>query len=203
MSDSVLSSSAHLQELLDLFRAGHAPACDALLQHSLERVRQLAHQMFHQHANLHRLDETDDVLQKAMIRLRQALSKLKPAHVRAFYGLAARQIRWVLRDLAREMARARAVVRTGRGLPACPLGEGEPIDRADEPGDLLAWSEFHESIERLPDEARQMFDLLYYEALPQAEVAALLQVSLRTVKRRWQRARLLLHQALQGERPGG
>src|SRR5262249_55008315 len=157
--DSVLSSSAYLQELLDLFRAGDAPACDALLQHSLERVRSLAHRMFRPHANLHQLDETDDVLQKAMIRLRQALIKVKPTHVRAFYALAARQIRWVLRDLAREMANARAVML----VSVWSLEE-------DEPSDLLSWSEFHEKIERLPDEDRQMFDLLFYEALPQAEV---------------------------------
>src|SRR5262249_10543168 len=112
----------------------------------------------------------------------------------AFYALAARQIRWVLRDLAREMASARAVMANGCALPASSL--------EDEPGDLLSWSEFHEKIERLPDDDRQMFDLLFYEALPQGEVAAWLQLSLRTVKRRWQRARFLLHRAMDGERPG-
>ena len=37
-----LSSSTYLQDLLDLLQAGDASACDALLQHSLERFRQLA-----------------------------------------------------------------------------------------------------------------------------------------------------------------
>ncbi|MBL8798147.1 MAG: helix-turn-helix domain-containing protein, partial [Planctomycetia bacterium] len=46
------------------------------------------------------------------------------------------------------------------------------------------------------------FDLLFYQGLSQAEAAALLNVSERTVKRRWQSARLQLHDALGGEFPG-
>jgi DNA-directed RNA polymerase specialized sigma24 family protein len=65
----------------------------------------------------------------------------------------------------------------------------------------VEWSDFHARIEALPDEEREMFDILLYEGMSQPEAAIVLQTSLRTVKRRWQRARLMLQQALRGEWP--
>jgi RNA polymerase sigma-70 factor (ECF subfamily) len=66
---------------------------------------------------------------------------------------------------------------------------------------LAAWTEFHRQIDQLPDEGRETFDLLWYQGLSRAEAAALLKVSERTLKRRWQSARLKLHQAMGGELP--
>ena len=68
--------------------------------------------------------------------------------------------------------------------------------RASEPEDLSAWSLFHEQVERLPDELRETFNLLYYEGLSQEESANVLGVSVSTVKRRWQEARVRLHDEL-------
>ena len=68
--------------------------------------------------------------------------------------------------------------------------------RGSEPEDLSAWSLFHEQVERLPDELRETFNLLYYEDLSQEESANVLGVSVSTVKRRWQEARVRLHDEL-------
>jgi DNA-directed RNA polymerase specialized sigma24 family protein len=43
--------------------------------------------------------------------------------------------------------------------------------------------------------------LLLYQGLSQPEAAEFLQTSLSTVKRRWQKARLMLRDALHGEWP--
>ena len=192
-----LSESAHLQDLLDLLQAGHDSARTSLLEDSLDRFRHLARRMFHRSSDLRRFDDTDDVLQKAMIRLHRALVHVKPPDVRAFIGLAARQIRFVLRDLAREASK-RAV--SYRGESDIPEQE-KLVDPAGEPHNLLEWSEFHHAIESLPAEEREIFDLHFYQGLPQPEAAALLQTSLRTVKRRWQSARLMLRDALRGQWP--
>ena len=58
-----------------------------------------------------------------------------------------------------------------------------------------------ELIAALPDDEREVVGLLFYQELPQAEAAALLHVTVRTVQRRWQSARFALHEALQGEVP--
>lgn len=58
-----------------------------------------------------------------------------------------------------------------------------------------------EQVDKLPDEEREVFGLLWYEGLTQPEAASVLNVSLKTVKRRWQSARLLLHRAMRGQPP--
>jgi RNA polymerase sigma factor (sigma-70 family) len=194
LSMSALDSTTRL---LDALRTGHESARDPLLQHCWERCRLLARRMFRRHKDLRSVDETDDVLQLAMVRLHRALEQVHPPSVPAFLGLAARQIRWVLCDLARKHAVAKVVTIPGDQAVACDAREG----MACEPADLLEWAEFHERIEALPVEERETFDLLFYQGLPQAEAAALLEISVRSVKRRWQRARLLLRDALRGEWP--
>jgi RNA polymerase sigma factor (sigma-70 family) len=186
-------TTAQLQHLLDSLRAGDDSARDALLECSLDRIHELARRMFHRQNDLRQLAQTDDVLQKALIRLYAALNGVKPPDVRTFYGLAARQIRWVLRDLAGEKAATQFVSYT-----ATPP---EREDDAGEPQGLEEWSAFHETIETLDDEDREMFDLLFYEGLTREEAAEVLQTSVRTVRRRWQRARLMLERALHGEWP--
>jgi predicted DNA-binding protein (UPF0251 family) len=64
--------------------------------------------------------------------------------------------------------------------------------------EISEWAEFHEVAARLPDELRAAFDLLWYQGLSQAEAAALLGVAVRTVKRRWMKARLRVQQELGG-----
>lgn len=194
-------SSIRLQQLLDLLAAGHESARDQLLEHSLERFRRLAAQMFHRRGNFRRIADTDDVVQKALIRLRRALVKVQPPNVRAFFALAAQQVRWVLRDLAREAGIAPGIE---LGDNSAVHGSGRrdgPVAPTDQPADLLAWAEFHQKIEQLPEEERAMFDLLLYQGLTQAAAADLLGLSLRTVKRRWQHARLVLRDALRGDWP--
>jgi RNA polymerase sigma-70 factor (ECF subfamily) len=63
---------------------------------------------------------------------------------------------------------------------------------------LRRWTEFHEAVSRLPVDLRAVFDLLWYQGLPQAEAAALLGIAVPTVKLRWMKARLQVQQALGG-----
>jgi len=75
------------------------------------------------------------------------------------------------------------------------------VDLSHEPSRLAAWSEFHEKVGTLPDEERDVFELIWYQGLSQAESAEVLHVSKRTLQRRWQAARLHLVEALHGDLP--
>jgi RNA polymerase sigma factor (sigma-70 family) len=189
-----MSTTARIQELLDQLNEGGDQARDALLEHSLERLRLLARRMLRRQNDLRALEETDDILSKAIIRLHRALTEVRPADVRAFIGLAARNVRWVLCDLAREKA-ARSKVSYAAAPPEPSAPDGEPAD-------LLEWADFHAAIEALPDAERELFDALFYQGLEQAEAAEVLGVPLRTLKRRWQHARLRLVEKMQGRMPG-
>jgi DNA-directed RNA polymerase specialized sigma24 family protein len=76
---------------------------------------------------------------------------------------------------------------------------GGQHDGRGEPDDLDTWTAFHESAGSLPQEQRDVFNLLWYDGLTQPEAASVLGISLATVKRRWQEARISLSEAMRGE----
>jgi RNA polymerase sigma-70 factor (ECF subfamily) len=67
------------------------------------------------------------------------------------------------------------------------------------PQHLAQWRELHEGIEALPEPLREMFDLLWYNELPQEQAAEIVGVSTRQIKRRWREAKLALADALGGD----
>src|SRR5690349_5712488 len=150
--------------------------------------------------NVRRWEQTDDVLQNAALRLHRTLQQLPVGTARDFFRLAALHIRRELLDLAKHYYGPQgygAHYATWGPRDNSPRGDDpgprHPADLSQEPSHLAVWSEFHEQIGALPDEEREVFDLLWYQGLSQAEAAELLNISKSTVKRRWQAARLKLH----------
>lgn len=201
---SALRSDSALQRIIDLANAGDAAAWGELLVHACERLRRLARKMLKGFPDLRRWEGTDDLLQNSYLRLHRALREVNPSSVRHFFNLATVQIRRELLDLTDHHFGPE-----GDGAnhhtdgPCLAAGEGGTLDRqpavAEEPTSLVGWTEFHARIEALPDEEREVVTLLWYHGLAQEEAAAVLGVSVRTVKRRWQSARLLLYEAVKGE----
>ena len=196
-----------VQGWLDRLRAGDESARKELLNCACERLTRLTRKMLKGYPRLKRWEQTDDVLQNAAMRLYRSLGQVAPASPADFFRLAALNVRRELLDLAKHYYGPQ-----GRGAKHASVGPKsdsesgspaayEPADVSSGPDRLAAWTEFHQQIDRLPDEERETFDLLWYQGLSQAEAAALLGVAVRTVKRRWQSARLKLHEALHGELP--
>jgi RNA polymerase sigma factor (sigma-70 family) len=202
------SQTLHIQACLDRIRGGDEAARGELLGCACERLRHLARKMLKGYPNVHRWEQTDDVLQNATIRLHRALQQLNVQTPLDFFRLAALNIRRELLDMAKHYYGPQgqgahyATWRSGGSSTTCSdSGPAAPPDSSDDPARLAAWGEFHRQIGALPDEEREVFDLLWYQGLSQAEAAELLNVSERTIKRRWQAARLKLHEALEGEVP--
>ncbi len=203
------SHTVVLQRQLDEIRAGDAAAADALMRHAYERLRKLTRRMLANYPAVHRWEQTDDVLQNAAIRLDRSVREVKPDSVRAFFGLAALQIRRVLIDLARHHGgpegRGAHHATVGAGGAGADEARGDFFNRqpgeADDGLTLMQWCEFHEAAGNLPDDEREVFDQVWYHGLSQGEAAQVLGVSLRTVNRRWQSARVKLYEALRGESP--
>jgi RNA polymerase sigma-70 factor (ECF subfamily) len=201
------STTVQIQAWVDRVRGGDELARRELLNVACERLRTLAHRMIRSFPRIQRWEDTNDVLQNAALRLCRTLQHEIPQDAEAFLRLAALNIRRELLDLVKHYYGpqghgARHATNAGE---AAPSGHGialrEPADLSLEPGRLAAWSEFHRQVDCLPDEEREVFDLLWYQGLSQAEAASMLKVSERTIKRRWQTARLRLHEALKGEMP--
>jgi RNA polymerase sigma-70 factor (ECF subfamily) len=197
--------STRIQRCIDRLRSGDASARDELVAHSLERLTRLTRKMLHTFPGVHRWEETDDVLQNAVLRLCRALGAVQPPTVTEFFRLAAAQIRRELIDLARRYSGARGLNATlANSTPAGSSSEArpDPVDTTRDPDRLAAWTDFHRAAEALPPEERAVFDLLFYQGLSQAEAAAVLGVTEIMVKRRWRAARMRLVQALGGKFPG-
>ena len=110
-----------------------------------------------------------------------SLSRVTPRNVRHFLGLAGQRIRWKLLDLARRPAQI---------FPPTDAFAGDPAETTYDPVRLAQWEEMHAYIQNLPEDERELFDLIFYQGVPQPLVARMLDIPCRTLKHRWQAARL-------------
>lgn len=192
--------STILQRHLDRLQEGDLSARDQLINHSYLNLQRLVGRMLGQFPGVRRWEDSDDVSNNAAMRLWKALEEVKPSTARDFYRLAALQIRRELLDLARRYSGPQGLganhesVAAGPGQSTAPGVDAADLSRA--PDKLAQWTEFHRQVDRLPDDEREAFDLLFYQDLPQAEAAALLGVSEATLRRRWLAARLRLQETL-------
>lgn len=190
-----MGHTTDLHNLLDLARQGDPDARCRVIEHACDRVRTLTRKMLRAYPRVRRWSETDDVLQSALLRLHRSLAEVRPESPRQFHGLAATQIRRELLDLAKHFHGARGIGANHHsdGGKAAERTSAEPF----EPETLEAWARFHELVDALHDEEKETVQLLWYEGLKQPEAAALMGVSLATLKRRWQSARLRLCELLE------
>jgi RNA polymerase sigma factor (sigma-70 family) len=203
------NQTVRIQGWIDRLQQGDESARNELINLACERLTRLTRKMLKGYPRVKRWEETGDVVQNAAIRLYRSLGEVKPATVVDFFRLAALNIRRELLDLAkhyygpRGLGAKHATIGNQADSDSSPrLGADKPASIGDDPNRLAAWAEFHRQIEHLPDEEREVFDLLWYQGLSQAEAAGVLQVSERTIKRRWQAARHALSEAMHGELPG-
>jgi RNA polymerase sigma factor (sigma-70 family) len=157
--------------------------CDSLLRRGYPRLAQPP-------LNL----ETDELLDGVVAELLKALREVRPQTVRQFFALANQHMRWQLNDLARrldEQPRAAALAESG---VAAPPGSSDSCLSQDARRMLRA-------IEGLPEDEREVFELVRIQGLTHAEAAGVVGVSVKTVQRRLNRARLLLAERLADLRP--
>ncbi|OAI40917.1 hypothetical protein AYO40_04035 [Planctomycetaceae bacterium SCGC AG-212-D15] len=189
------AQTTQLQGLLERLAAGEPDAPEALIRRSCERLRKLTRVMLRGYPGVKRWAETDDVLQSALMRLLRSLKEVRPSTPKDFFALATLQIRRELIDLARHYFGPQGTARrhASHGPDGTPP---DPADSAAEPSELAEWCEFHKLVEELPEAEREVVGLVYYHGMTQAEAAAVLGVTVRTVQRRWHASLLTLHKVL-------
>lgn len=200
----VSSPTVEIQKCLDRLAADDPAAREELIRCACDRLERLTRKMLRSWQRVHRWEETGDVLQNALMRLYRSLSETRPATALDFFRLASLNIRRELADLAKHYYgprgmgahHATAAWRPDADPDSDQPRAWEPQGADEEPHALAAWAEFHARVDELSEEDREVFDLLWYQELSQAEAARLLGVSERTVKRRWAAARLALHKIL-------
>ncbi|HJZ90186.1 MAG TPA: sigma-70 family RNA polymerase sigma factor [Gemmataceae bacterium] len=181
--------TTELHDLIDRIQSGDRRAADDLIRRSAVRLEALARKMLTGFPAVRRWEQTDDVLQNALQRLLKTLRDVRPDSVAGFFRLAATAVRRELIDLARHYAGPTNPAAHHESLPDC--SSGAPLNRMAAPEEirnLERWAAFHEAVGRLADEDRELVELGYYEGLNKDEIARVLGVDERTVRRRWNRA---------------
>ena len=137
--------------------------------------------------------ETAEMLGGVVEGLLKAMRSVRPQTVRQFFALANQHMRWQLNDLARRLDERPAAVELREGLVPGPANS--------ESGITPDGRRMLEAIDNLPEDEREVFGLVRLQELTQVEAAEVLDVSVKTVQRRLNRASLLLAERLADLRP--
>ncbi len=192
-------TTAAVQRYLDAL-AGDQPAepiVRALLDRSVRRLQFLCTNFLYRKYPRLTLPpmglQPEELLSAVIERLLKAMRSVHPRTVRQFFALVNQHMRWELNDLARRLDEQ----------PAFAELDEERVPESPSSGSLLTpgGRRMLETIDKLPEEEREVFDLLRIQGLTQAEAADVLGVSARTVQRRLNRALLLLAKELRDLRP--
>jgi RNA polymerase sigma factor (sigma-70 family) len=138
--------------------------------------------------------ETDELLGGVVAGLLTALRKTRPPTVRRFFALANQHMRWQLNDLARRLDEQPAAA--GLSAAGVAVAPARAASGLNPDGRRVL-----EVIEGLPEDEREVFDLVGIQGLTHPEAATVVGVSEKTVQRRLNRARLLLAERLAHLRP--
>jgi RNA polymerase sigma factor (sigma-70 family) len=200
---SATDSTLAVRHCLERHKAGDDTARRELLEISMRRLRLLARTILADIPSVRQFEDTDDLLQNSALRLWKCLKEHRPDSVIDYFRLAACLIRRELIDLSRHHSAHRAakdVIEAGLssvGESAIPVAR-QFLNNEDtsDPQKLSEWTEFHEYVEKLPEEDRSLFDLLWYQGLTLEQSSHLLSIPLRTLGRRWKMARVQLYRDL-------
>jgi RNA polymerase sigma factor (sigma-70 family) len=134
--------------------------------------------------------QTDELLSSVVERLLKAMREVRPQTVRQFFALANQHMRWELNDLARRLDEQAAAVELRDSMVPAP---------ADSSASQISPNtrRILEVIGNLPEEEREVFNLLRIQGMTQPEAAVVLGVSAKTVQRRLNRSLLLLADQLE------
>lgn len=190
MNDELFSTE-QFENMLRNFDPDQPESLNDLIQYSKNRLRLLAHRLFANESQLSRWEQTDDVVQNAMMDLCNTLRREKPTTKNSFFALAFTIIRHKILDMARSLRRENADAlyhhhTTGAAIDSdVPrLWEGETPATADR--SIL----LQEAVESLPDREKTVIELCYFGEMTSEIAAETLGVSVRTLREIKRSARL-------------
>ena len=177
---------SEMTELLNRFARGDKQAERDLLPLVYGELRRIAaHHLRHERPN-HTL-RTTALVHEAYLRLigRTDMDWQSRTH---FFGVAAQVMRHVLVDYARQ----RRAEKRGGGRTRMPLEEGLTV--SDQQCSLIAELDAAlQRLERLNARQARVVELRFFSGMKEEEIAGLLAVSVRTVRRDWTIARAWIY----------
>jgi len=186
MSDDA-SGDGTMTRLLASVRAGDEGALDRLVPLIYDDLRAMARRQLGREHEARTLQATA-LVHEAYAKL-AASHSLRPRDRTHFVAIAARAMRQVLVEDARRRKSAKRGGGWNRTTLTPRVGESYELD----PEELLA---LDQALGELGDRQRQVVELRFFGGLTEREVAELLDVTPRTVRRDWVKARAHLYRRL-------
>lgn len=174
-------ASGPITELLAQARAGESSAWDAVVALVYADLRRLAHGQLRHRPGDHTLDTTG-LVHECWLRLAHAACT--PADRNHFLALAARVMRQVVCDYARE----RLAQKRGGGAALLPLDEVD-VAEVREAEKLLELDDLLRKLAARDERLARVVECRFFAGLSEPETAAALAISERSVQRAWAEAR--------------
>ena len=186
-------SSSEITGLLLAWNAGDQDALEKLVPLVESELRRLARSYMRRERAGHTL-QTTALINEAYVRLIDA-RKIRWQNRAHFYGLAARVMRRILVDFARE----RNYQKRGAGTWHVTFDEALVVSPPDDP-DLLALDEALTELARVDERKAEVVEMRFFGGLTEKEAAVALNVSPETARRDWRMAKSWLLRRL-SEKP--
>ena len=181
---------SNITALIERVRGGDRDAFDALFEALYPELRRIAHLRLRRGFPDPDLGTTA-LVHECYLKLRDA-RRLEASDRAHFLSYTATAMRSIIVDIAR----ARATERRGSNAPHVTLDEElAGVSPAAEEG-ILQVHEALTQIAKLDVRLGRLVEMRYFGGLGDDEIAAALDITTRTVRRDWHKARLLLAEAL-------
>jgi RNA polymerase sigma factor (TIGR02999 family) len=139
-----------------------------------------------------RLIDTTALVHESWLKL-AAVKHFKPDSRRAFFAYAAKTMRSIIIDIVKNQGRAKR----GGGVADVTLNPSAGMaDNADLAAEPVRLDEALRELERGTPRLGQVVEMRYFGGLTENEIADVLGVTERTVRREWEKAQLILREML-------
>ncbi len=188
-----------ITDALSALRRGAPEAMDQLMPLVYRKLKRIAHRQLGAEAGGHTLSTTA-VVHEAYIRL-AGQANAQWVDRGQFFAIAARTMRRILIDYARQHQAAR---RGGQGRSAVALefleyGDSHAISIPERAESLIALDEALDGLRRMDERLASVVECRFFAGLSEVETSEALGISQRTVARDWRMARAWLHEALRND----
>ncbi len=178
-----------ITEILQSWRGGDAEAIERLFPLVYDELRRQAKRYLQRERSDHTLQPTA-LVHEAYMKLagESALAVESRVH---FYGLASRVMRRILVD----HARVHTAEKRGGAAQRYSI-ENIDIIPEQSAGDLLLLNDALQKLEQIDERKCRVVDMRFFGGLKEAEIAEVLAINEKTVRRDWQFAKLWLFREL-------
>jgi RNA polymerase sigma-70 factor (ECF subfamily) len=182
-------STSDITRLLDEARAGSESALNEIVPLVYNELHRIAAASLHSAGPLQTMFTTD-LVHEAFLKLTGS-KNLQWENRIHFFNIAASSMRQILVD----HARARRAEKRGGMLTRVQLDTSLPV-RADTLEEIASLDEALRELEKTDSRSARIVELRFFGGLTNEEIAAILSLSSRTVKRDWEFARAWLFRKL-------